>query len=399
MRSPDSGDRLTYARSVLAGLYPDCDIASSPAGGGQHSERSFAIIPSPSRPRLLVPAGSPATARAALRAYGGRLNARARLGYRCLVAAAGLPGSALLRPDIAVIAPGDTYSSGIDGHLTRVLGQPVTAAIHLTPARANRKAIVQALTVRGRYPIGFAKVAQSDLSVGLIANEARALRQLAGADSRLLITPTVIDNSDFAGRGSLVLSPLPTWSRGRLPSASDLAQASAELVATATVETTPLAASSFWMGLREGAEGVADADRRDPLRAALDAVTDCAGNIDVTFGASHGDWSPWNMWRTEAGLLVWDWERFRTDAPVGSDLTHYRLQELLIIRRMAPLAAARAVVAEAASPSVAALHLLALAVRYDVDDQAGAGSRLHPTRTWLLPAALDTIRAKRGVRQ
>jgi hypothetical protein len=47
----------------------------------------------------------------------------------------------------------------------------------------------------------------------------------------------------------------------------------------------------------------------------------------LTYGAWHGDWTPWNMaWRRDV-LHVWDWERFAPAVPVGFDALHYALQQ------------------------------------------------------------------------
>ena len=100
------------------------------------------------------------------------------------------------------------------------------------------------------------------------------------------------------------------------------------------------------------------------------------------------------MWWTPAGLLIWDWERFSTAIPIGADLEHYRLQEMLLIEKVDHATAAQRLVANSSAPLTAALHLFALAVRYDADDQAAAGSRLPPTAQWLLPAVNGALHEK-----
>lgn len=53
--------------------------------------------------------------------------------------------------------------------------------------------------------------------------------------------------------------------------------------------------------------------------------------IAVAFG--HGDFTPWNMYRTETQLRVYDWEMSREDLPLFFDLFHYCFQKGILIER------------------------------------------------------------------
>ena len=140
-----------------------------------------------------------------------------------------------------------------------------------------------------------------------------------------------------------------------------------------------------------------------PERAALGSALDRshAGATDtcLTFGAWHGDWSPWNMASTGRGLLVWDWERFAVRVPLGFDALHHWLQT-----RLARSTATRSTAAAdrtwkcgrqllapfGISPLQARLtgiaYLAELAIRYLVDRQAEMGARNGDAGTWLIPA-------------
>jgi hypothetical protein len=50
------------------------------------------------------------------------------------------------------------------------------------------------------------------------------------------------------------------------------------------------------------------------------------GERVLAFGQVHGDWTPWNLGATDAGLAVWDWERAVCDGPAGLDAAHFDLQ-------------------------------------------------------------------------
>jgi hypothetical protein len=347
--------------------------------------RTFAVVPSVRHPRLLVPLAPRRAAAAALRAYGGRLTRRDRVAYRGIGAGLETVGPAALAARFVMTAKPAGSGTDIDVHLSQLLGTTVSVAVHLTPARANRKPIVQALSGDSRYPVGFAKVATNALTADLVHREAAALATIAAAAPADLIVPEVLSDAPVNGHGTLVMRPLPTWSRGRLPTATELSRAAAAVAGVVPVITTAVAASSFWQRLRADVEQVAAVTPRDALRRVADALETAAGTAEVDMGAGHGDWSPWNMWQTPRGLLVWDWERFAPDVPLGSDLVHYRLQELLVIKGAPPMVAARAALDAAPRRLVGVLHLLALAVRYDKDNQVGAGDAVRPNDEWLLP--------------
>ena len=78
------------------------------------------------------------------------------------------------------------------------------------------------------------------------------------------------------------------------------------------------------------------------------ALAAAASDVHLSTGGSHGDFTPWNLAVVEDRVLVWDWERFRTGVPQGTDLLHHALQEDLVARLAEPRESARRVLAEAA---------------------------------------------------
>ena len=137
----------------------------------------------------------------------------------------------------------------------------------------------------------------------------------------------------------LLLDALPTWAAGRLPTYDDANAAALALVRSRPRSVENVVESAYWSTLRASAETVASSARM-PLLTAVEAVGDSLRGLELELGACHGDWSPWNMWRTQRQLLVWDWERFADKAPVGADLVHFALQDLLHVHRVPPATAA-----------------------------------------------------------
>jgi hypothetical protein len=396
------------AEATLSTLFPGTELRQASRRAKLTApERSFTIAPSVHHPRLLVPRYPRAAAAVALRSYGGRLSPKARWGYRGMTAAMRVTGGRSLGPTLVVTAPDGVRRPGIDDHLGAVLGERVGVAALLSRPRANRKPVLQALVAGQADPAAFVKMGINRLTRELVGREADALTRLGSLDLGAIRVPVVLDHGEFNGDSVLTLETLPTWQPGRLPHDDELATAAATIAASGPRTCGELRESELWGRLCADLDELPATPLFDRLRQARDSLAERATAMDVETGASHGDWSPWNMWHTRGRLLVWDWERFATGVPVGSDLVHYHLQELLVVRRLDFAVAARAVIDAAPQrlrssvpdPEVARItaisHLLTLAIRYERDGQAAAGLRFGRTEDWLVPvieASLAVVR-------
>jgi hypothetical protein len=166
--------------------------------------------------------------------------------------------------------------------------------------------------------------------------------------------------------------------------------------------TMPYPDSGYAARLRAGVAALDDSGLAGRLASALDAVTAAAPVLE--FGAWHGDWNGANSAALADGrVLVWDWERFDADVPVGFDAVHLALQHAVTRRRVPPRTAATGVLAAAPqllapfgvaathAPAVAVLYLVELATRYLRDRQSQAGSSLGRVGDWLLPAVEEQL--------
>lgn len=394
------------AKATVSTLFPGTTLRREQRRARARTpERTFTIAPSVHHPRLLIPRYPRNAAAIALRSYGGRLSPKARWGYRGMTAAMRATGGRSLGPTFVVEAPDGVHRPGIDDHLGAVLGARVSVAAHLSRPRANRKPVLQALVAGHTDPVAFVKVGINPLTRDLVGREAEALARLGSLDLGAIRVPAVLDHGDFNGDSVLTLETLPTWQPGRLPRDDELAAATAAIAAAGPRSTGDLRESGLWDRLCADVDGLPPTPLFDRLRQARDRLAERASGKAVDTGASHGDWSPWNMWHTQGRLLVWDWERFATGVPVGSDLVHYHLQELLVVQRLDLAAAAQAVIDAAPQrlkrsvpdPEVARItaitHLLSLAVRYERDGQAAAGLRFGRTEDWLLPVVEASLAA------
>src|SRR5262249_34828417 len=131
-------------------------------------------------------------------------------------------------------------------------------------------------------------------------------------------------------------------------SGAELAAAMETVARVGGLQEGTLAGDAYLQQLRERMEAADPGAERSALLEALDTIAATGLCTSLTFGAWHGDWSPWNMASTTGGLLLWDWERFASGVPLGFDALHYWLQSEVGPRHRDPLAAATDCVEHAA---------------------------------------------------
>ncbi|WP_347059405.1 hypothetical protein ABC795_03025 [Blastococcus sp. HT6-30] len=394
-----SDDRLTHLDEVAPRLWPAPHTVAVGATGAAGTEPvgEYLLLPSARHPRLLAPTGRRA-ASAVVRHSGEGRHASARL--KAAVLAAGLRaglGRVVWRRRLQICLPRGAASGSLVAHLGTVLDREVVMGMHLGPPRANRKPVLQLLDPAGRT-LAYAKLGVDALTDSLVGQEAAALTALAAADTGSVRVPALLHDGTWQGHRLLVQSALPVWQPRRPLDAGSLAAAVGEVAAIGRVDDVVLSSSGYWRELGERLDRLPDGAAAERLRTSVDRIGRAAGAVPLSFGASHGDWTPWNMAAVAGGLLVWDWERFRTAVPVGSDLLHHRLQTDLVARLENPPAAAAGTVLGAAAllaplgvaPRTglltALLYSADLATRYLTDRQLEAGARLGNVGVWLLPA-------------
>jgi Phosphotransferase enzyme family len=392
-------------------------VRTGEPAGDAGSTRELLFVPSAARPRLLLPAASAASAAAALRRYSHALGPLERVG-RTVGAAAVRTGLAhrLLRDRLRILLPTSsdpvaarTGTGGADATietvLSELLGEPVVVNLGLGNRRANQKPVLHALSPDGRS-LAFVKVGDNHITRPLVQAEAAALEHLAGLGLSRIRVPRVLHRMSWRGLELLVLSPVHTTPRRRAGARRLPFAAFVELATAGGVEESSLATSAYWKLLDATAEQVVG-ESAERLREALDIVAARHGDDVLSFGAWHGDWTPWNMSWERSGVAVWDWERFATGVPIGFDALHYQLRlnmarsgatdgAALDLVRHAPELLHHSGVPPWAFPATTTLYLLELCLRFTVAAQGPTGRPLRPRAEWLsgfVAAHLGTRRA------
>jgi hypothetical protein len=399
----DADRRAAYLREVLPLLYPEPCVVDPPSTVDGQAYREFMVLPDARRVRLLAPAGSSRLTVGAVRRYSEPQSLGARLRREAVVAAVRSRASGLLLRDRARVHAPDG-ADHIERYLARLLGRDLAPSIHIGPARANRKPVLQLLDPAGRT-VAFAKLGVNELTRSLVRTEGRALLTLAGAGFRELAVPRVLATGTWRGHEVLVTSTLPI-TEPRVPlTPARLAAAMREVAGVSGIQRHPLGDGRYWAALRARLAPLTDNDDGRALSAAARTLATGAAGTVLGFGSWHGDWTPWNMAVIDAGILLWDWERFGTGVPAGFDALHFDLQAAIardgvpprtaVVRCLERAPALLAPYGVPAGPArtTALLYLVDLATRYLTDRQAEAGARLGVLGSWLLPELVAAVAA------
>ncbi len=308
-------DLLLAART----LFPDSEVSLGRVDRRQTN--ALRLVPPGERAKLAIPAGAPlAAARTISRPSAGDSIARALFRESLAAAERTRVLGCVTRAAITI----DHIDGSIVQHLSEVFRRRVVVGLMVGSARANRKPVLNVFAEDGSE-LGFAKVGLGELANKLVSAEAQALGQLGGLDLRQMQIPRVISAEPWRGSSTVVLSPLrsPRLQRGMaLPVA-----ALDELAASAGIPRALALGASAW-GQRLSAQldhGVADT----PLPSLISRTLERYGAVEWSFGPWHGDFGPWNMLRTSSIPMVWDWERFDTQMPVGLDALHFTIHREL----------------------------------------------------------------------
>lgn len=393
----DQARRADYLAEVTSTLYPPVE---------QTGETRYIAVPDAKRPRVLVPAASRRLAAAALRRYARPASRLARFKRDAAVVALHSGVDQILLRDRLSLPAG---SADINTYLRNRLGTEIHLCIHIGPARANRKPVLQLLNCDNRT-VGFAKLGTNPLTRALVGDETSALRELADANLRLVRIPAVLHSGTWRENTVLVQEPLPGWRRPAPTDPVRLAQAMRELAQCRGVTTDRLIDSTYAVRLRERLDVLAARGTPDgaTLIDAADRVLARHWRLAMRFGAWHGDWTPWNMSMGADRVLLWDFERFGVEVPFGFDALHYALQRDIVSRGGDPTTAVLSLLADASrllarfdvdedvSRVTVLLYLVDLAARYMTDRQAEAGAVLGALGRWLLPTLLRHVVAEGG---
>lgn len=371
----------------------------SRARGGAHAHVrgvGYVLLPSAQRPTVMVPLRPRRAAAAVLRNYKSSATPAQQVRLLSMSYAARMGVTDLLPGRVWIDSDRCGPSGTLELYLSEVLGREIVVSVYVgPPGRANLKPVLQLLTGRGET-FGFAKIGVTPLTVDLVAAEATALDRLGAAGMSRVGVPQMLHHGQWRGLEVLVQEALPRVGRGAVNAAA-LSAAMVELAEVGGTRTGVARASSYWVELGRRLAGLPQTELSAELVAVWERLG-TAGDTSLTYGSWHGDWTPWNMSMSGDRALVWDWERFSADVPVGFDALHFAVQSAIVRGGVGAADAVAGLLAGSAgllapfgvtaaqAPLVAALYLVEIGTRYLADGQAAAGAALGDLEQWLLPA-------------
>lgn len=365
----------TYATEVARLLWPapwEAPVVTRARHRAGQPHRDAYLFPSVRRPRLLVPADLPGSS-AMLHRLGTGRGALAGPVRTVLERSVGSRAFAHARWPMLRVPAAAGGADSIERHLAACFGTEVRVGVLLGTRRVNQKPVLQVFDLQGRLR-GYAKVGHNDLTAALVRREADALAALARRRPETFHVPELVHHGRWGGLEVLVVSPLTTDPRRRVPHGAR-ATAMRELAHLSGTTRPLLAESGFWERLRRAAALLAEEPAGPRLGAAVRAVEASDGGEPLTLGGWHGDWGRWNMGLGDGVLKLWDWERYDPEVPVGFDGLHFLAQSVRpgdrddrrqedAFLRSAPWTLAELGVESAQHGLTLRLYLLEVAVRY-----------------------------------
>lgn len=336
----DSRDSLSWLSRIL---WPDGSVPIARANRGQYDpdpELLWWASPSAAAPKILVPAGSQAAARSAVRRYHDGFTPARRLRSvlaETVMANRRLAGFCLRGRLVAAIEPSIERAGGaplgsdfgieeysvLEG-LKELLGVPeLFVAVSLSTPKSNQKPVLQLLDGAGR-DLGWAKVAWNPRTEALVANEARWLQADGPGGRSSLKRPTLLHDVRLAGRRVAVTSGVRP---GRLPKRPPRNPPAPEVfLAVHRIGSTPVDTSITDSAWWRSVEDVMDwATKRE--RHAIAGAVERSAEVRFQLGLWHGDLTPWNLMSVgRSTVQLIDWEFAAEGVPLGFDLCHFHTQ-------------------------------------------------------------------------
>jgi hypothetical protein len=291
------------------------------AAAGFPRVRRFAVLPSLTRPKWLVPLDSPALAAAALRFYA-PYRRSARLKHLGLQALARTGAGVWYRDQVSIA---QRAPSPLEEALRQLFGPvPVAFAISAGTPGPARKPTLALLGPDGR-PLGVAKLADGPVAVRLLQHEAGVLRAVAALPGGASLAPRLLFEGEVAGRHLTVQTVLP----GR-PAPGRLTPGHRRLLDTlGSGQPKPVAAMAPVASLAERIAALPDP--WPELAAARAAIGPALTDLTLPATIVHGDFAPWNL-RSRAGdVVAFDWEYAQLDGLPLADEVHHLLHAGLFL--------------------------------------------------------------------
>ncbi len=330
--APEQG--LRRIGSILTGNADSAELSTTGEKAGWEETARFAVLPTSSSPRFLVPLEPRQAAGRSLDVY----NAQKPFARLCkqLLRAGLRAGVAqpLLRDRASLLVRSDIAKESRDlvllrEHLGKVLGRDdIAVSVSLGTPGVYQKPALQVMDGAGTI-LGYAKVGWNPDTIGLVQNEESTLKTLQNAALGAAIVPRVLHAGWWNGFYLLVQEPAVGSSR----------KPPVEIDSRHIRFLVELLGAFPTQGALPWSEITPQIHRRlEQLKAGgfhyyahtlETAVKYCRGRVgsaSVPCGLGHRDFAPWNTRVRDSRLIVFDWEYADSATPAGWDLFHFLVE-------------------------------------------------------------------------
>jgi hypothetical protein len=322
---PSSGDSAEFA--VVSSNYSK-QLVGQLADQGFTRAHRFLVLPSPSKPRWLLPLGNPQRTREGLHIYTPyALVARMLKKVVGTFLGAGWTGR---KNDRVLIAskrplPLEVLVGEVTGEK-----QPIFAFSLGTPSQF-RKLTVQVMRPNGET-LGYIKLPLTEAANQRVRHEAAVLERLWNIPKLRRHVPKVLHAGPWNGGYMLIQSCGPSQ-----PGQMEFGPAHETFLRTlwrarqmekpGQVIVKELSArwAQACLRLDPGSRGLGEETLRRANRELSGQTIPC--------GIMHGDFAPWNTRRENGRLFVFDWEAAEWGAPTAWDVFHFHYQVATLLNR------------------------------------------------------------------
>jgi len=208
-------------------------------------------------------------------------------------------------------------------------------AISLGTPGPHRKPVIQLVAPDGKT-LGYAKVGWNEATNVLVKHEAEVLRQLSNVPFNSFITPSVL----YAGWWEDRFICIQSCPEGKTEFAPQRLTSHYLFILKelSDFHTRQILhkESSFWKNLLQRIESIQSAYYRYVLEQGICGVEKWLGNASLPFHMRHGDFAPWNAYKMNGKLFLFDWEYADREALGGWDLFHFIVQTLWLLEKRTP---------------------------------------------------------------
>ena len=267
-------------------------------------------------------------------------NSKARIAKKLLTIGLKLNMSRFLLPRVYMTIRRDVNakenSKILLEHIKDVLKiKDLTFAISLGTPGPHRKPVIQLVAPDGKT-LGYAKVGWNEATNVLVKREAEILQQLSNVPFNSFLTPSVLYAGWWADR-FICIQSCPGGKTEFAPQrlTSHYLFILKELADFHKCQILHKE-SSFWKNLLQRIESIQSAYYRYVLEQGVCRVEKWLGNASLPFHMRHGDFAPWNAYKMNGKLFLFDWEYADREALGGWDLFHFIVQTLWLLEKRTP---------------------------------------------------------------